>query len=94
MTVHGAANELGHPRLGVIVTRRMGGAVKRNRWKRLLREAFRLSQGELPALDFVCIARAEKPPPLTELKSSLVQLASRIESRITGAAQRPLRKSP
>ena len=32
-------------RLGVIATRRMGGAVRRNRYKRLARELFRLDKG-------------------------------------------------
>ena len=32
-------------RLGVIATRRMGGAVRRNRYKRLAREIFRLNKG-------------------------------------------------
>ena len=32
-------------RLGVIATRRMGGAVRRNRYKRLARELFRLNKG-------------------------------------------------
>lgn len=41
-------NGLGHWRLGLSVGTRFGGAVQRNRMKRLLREAFRLSQHELP----------------------------------------------
>jgi ribonuclease P protein component len=48
----------GTSRLGVITASRIGGAVVRNRARRLLREAFRLHQHELTGpVDLVLVAR-------------------------------------
>ena len=55
-----AGDRANGPRLGVSVSRRVGGAVDRNRVKRLLREAFRAEAPRLPAeLDVVIVARPD-----------------------------------
>jgi ribonuclease P protein component len=51
-------NTLGHPRLGLVVSKKnVKLAVQRNRFKRLVRESVRLRQHQLPTLDIVVLAR-------------------------------------
>ena len=73
------ANGLGHSRLGLAVGRKAGGAVKRTRLRRMIREAFRLNKGMLPgSLDVLAAPRAGAAgASLEELGRSLVRLAAR-----------------
>src|ERR1700685_896451 len=53
------SNKAGAPRLGLAVAvRTAGGAVARNRIRRVIRESFRLHQAQIPAVDVVVSARA------------------------------------
>ena len=58
LVVYCRKNGLGHNRLGITVSTKLGGAVVRNRARRRLREAYRLSaQHLLPGYDLVLVAR-------------------------------------
>jgi ribonuclease P protein component len=51
-------NEVDFSRLGITVTRKVGNAVVRNRWKRRIREVFRRNRDQVPeGWDFVVIVR-------------------------------------
>ncbi len=58
MTMIALRNTLGRSRLGIAATRKLGGAVIRNRAKRLVRELYR--HGEVPpGFDIVVIPRPD-----------------------------------
>ncbi|MCS7239229.1 MAG: ribonuclease P protein component [Thermoguttaceae bacterium] len=83
LVVYGCENGLPYSRVAFSVPRKIGKAVRRNRWRRLLREAFRLSRHRLPqGFDYLLVARSGPMPHLKELQHSLIQLTWRLARRL------------
>ena len=59
-------NRLGYPRVGITTGKKVGGAVQRNRSRRVIREAFRPLWPRVGSYDIVFVARTRTP----ELKST------------------------
>ena len=71
-------NEHGEARLGIAAPRRYGPAVRRNRFRRLVREAFRAVRAELGAYDyFVSPRRHLTEPTLLGIRADLVSTRTR-----------------
>jgi ribonuclease P protein component len=83
LVVKAVENGSGITRLGLSVSRRVGNAVVRNRWKRRLREAFRKQKHEMPVgLDLVVRPRKGAVCNYQQISRSLVQLSRRLDRRI------------
>ena len=70
-------------RLGLSVSKKVGNAPVRNRWKRLIREAFRKNHAGFPVkLDVVVIPqKGVKPPSAARVEKSLTRLVTKIAKR-------------
>ncbi len=67
------------PRIGITIPKKTGNAVVRNHWKRLIREAFRTQQHQLPSgFDFVVRPKKGTIADSAAIHRSLLKLANRV----------------
>ena len=101
LTLYMARNDCEYSRLGVSVGKSRGNAVVRNRFKRLMREAFRQNTERIPAgFDYLLmishrwpkksnVEKTHKMPTFEQVKVSFLALAkSLLETRGTGREPR------
>ena len=82
--VYFAPNQLGHPRLGITASRKVGKAVVRQRLKRRIREIYRRwkDRGTLPPLDLVIHLKVEAGTSNFEtLRAELLRLLGSLARR-------------
>jgi len=89
--VYGARNGFNYARLGMSVSRSFGNAVERNRVKRLIREAFRLSRHDLPAgLDLVLVPEEARDATLRAFQEALLRAARFLDRKLPRGASGPV----
>ena len=90
LRIIGLPNAMDHCRLGMSVSKRIGGAVVRNRLKRMLREAYRLSRHELPGgYDLVIVPRPHPPLGLEDYQRMLLEAVGKLHRHWTKIQAEP-----
>jgi ribonuclease P protein component len=83
LVVYARENGLAYSRVGLSVAKKFGTAVRRNRIRRLMREAYRLTKESLPlGYDIVLIPRPLDEYTLDDIRASLAKLVKQAVRKI------------
>ena len=85
LVAHGRVATGAHGRIGISISKRVGHAPFRNRWKRLIREAYRRVAARSPALgrlDLVVRPRRGAIPSYPAIERSLRNLSARLDRQL------------
>lgn len=76
-----ALNEYNRTRLGLIITRKVGNAVLRNRIKRLVRECFRTNINQLHSGDYIFVAHKNNKFTAVCVSDEINHLISKVSAK-------------
>ena len=83
LVIHAIRSPLADRKLGLSISKKVGNSPQRNRWKRLIREAFRKNSGQLPQyLWLVVRPRRGAVPDFHAIEASLLRLVRQLDRKL------------